>query len=614
MLSWFIDLKLVTKSIIAHGLILLTFSIIPILVFQLLEDQRIISSEQELDGVRINLAGRQRMLIQKMSKEFLLFTMDKINKKAVQKTMIVFEETLHALTNGGKAPTGLQLKNYRKLLPMEIIKTKKKLQKVTDLWHTFKSNNMKILENPEDENALNDLINNNTIVLSEMNQAVNMMQKSADDKNSALQSQISIFYRRVIWGLIISFLIIIISFFVINLIIIKPIKHSLAMLQNISEGKGDLTNKVTIHSKDEVGFLFVYINQFISFLNHVITQIKEVTGKTKGISQDLMGGSEEAAASLEEMKHNIEGIKAKSVYLDNEIHSTNQAANKVREFISDVTRLIASQSSGVSEASASIEEMSASIQNIVKVSVEKLKIVNELEKTASYGEKGMKENVEIIKKVASSAHVIMDMIGVINNIAEQTNLLAMNAAIEAAHAGDAGKGFAVVADEIRKLAEDTSKNSHDISNSLKEVIDYIHISEESTNKTGDSFVNIVGGIKEVAIGMVEIETAMQELEKGSSNVLLSLNSLVSIASDVKNSSDEMNQRVGVITESMNNLLGISTDAKNGMEEMAFGVNELYKIAEIVSKSGTMNNDSIIELEVLVSQFKVGGKDSLPQEV
>ncbi len=551
---------------------------------------------------------------EKISKELLLFTMNKIDKEAVQKTMTIFEQTLHALTNGGNAPTDLQLKNHRELPPMEVIKIKNQLEKVMGLWHTFKSNSMKILENPEDEKALNDLIHNNTIILSEMNQAVNIMQASAEEKNLVLQSQISAFYWRVVSGLIISFLITTVSFFVINLIIIKPVKHSLLMLKDISEGKGDLTNKVTIHSKDEVGLLFVYINQFISFLSHIIIQIKEVTGKTKGISQNLMAGSEEAAASLEEMKHNIEGIKAKSVHLDNEIHSTNQVANRVREFISDVTRLIASQSSGISDASASIEEMSASIQSIVKVSVEKLKIVNELERTASYGEKGMKENVEIIKKVASSAHVIMDMIGVINNIAEQTNLLAMNAAIEAAHAGDAGKGFAVVADEIRKLAEDTSKNSHDISNSLKEVINYIHVSEESTNKTGDSFVNIVGGIKEVAGGMVEIETAMQELEKGSSNVLLSLNSLVSIASDVKKSSDEMDQRVGTITESMNNLLDISADTKNGMEEVAYGVNELYKIAEVVSKSGTMNNDSITELEVLVSQFKVDDRDVLPQEV
>ncbi|MDH4129492.1 MAG: methyl-accepting chemotaxis protein, partial [Spirochaetota bacterium] len=417
--------------------------------------------------------------------------------------------------------------------------------------------------------------------------------------------------------IIITAIAIAVSLIMISLITVsisKPLGRLVKSFKSISHGEGDLTRKLNINSKDELGDLAKYFDDFLSFMNDMIANIKIVTNKTRDISSEITSASATSAISLSKILENIENMKNKSVFLGNEINLSTQSAIDVKEFISNTVKLISSQAAAINESSASIQEMSASVQSIAKSSEVKLDIVNELEKTAFSGESEMKESMSVIQTIASSANVIMEMIGVINNIAEQTNLLAMNAAIEAAHAGNAGKGFAVVADEIRKLAEGTAKNSKDISNSLKEVINYIHTSEDSIGKTGKSFTNIVSGIKEVVTGMLEMKTAMHELAIGNNQVIKALGSLVKITDDVNTSSNEMDKKVEEITKSMKKLTNISNETVSGMEEVTYSVKELTHVGEDVSNAGIKNNNSVSELENLISLFKVSNKGSSSKEI
>ncbi len=386
--------------------------------------------------------------------------------------------------------------------------------------------------------------------------------------------------------------------------VIKPVDQLAHYFEDMGSGHGDLTVKLDDSGKDEFGIMSRYFNGFLQFLNQMILQIIHTIDKTKEIGKDLSSIIDQAKSTISFTKTNVDMVNDKVTQLDQAIESATKSTNDINLFITNVIELIESQSSSINESSASIEEMTASIQNIAMVSEEKLQIANELEKTALGGEHEMNKTKQMINEVANSAHLIMEMINVINNIAEQTNLLAMNAAIEAAHAGSAGKGFAVVADEIRKLAENTSKNSSEISRSLKEVIEYIHSSEDSTNKTGEIFNNILTRTKDVAMSMVEMRESTRELADGSAQVIKALQFLINISTNVKESSSEMGSKIKTISQSMESVNSISKDSKKRIEKIMESIHQVSSIFDVVRTSSSKNENNISELNNIIVQFKV----------
>jgi methyl-accepting chemotaxis protein len=387
--------------------------------------------------------------------------------------------------------------------------------------------------------------------------------------------------------------------------VLRPLDGYVAAFK--AAATGDLTVRSQAKSGDEIGRLSGYFNEFIGDLEGMIASIVALAEKSQGVSDNLASTSEETLASLNEIAANTEGVKNKIVRLDEAVAHSTRSAKEVRTFISRVSELIQSQAAAINESSASIEEMSASIGNIAKATEEKLKIAESLESTASQGETEMEESVRMMKKVSESAGVIMEMIEIIQDIASRTNLLAMNAAIEAAHAGEFGKGFAVVADEIRKLAESSAESARQITQSLEEVSRYIQTAEEATDRTGEVFAAIVRSVKDVAQSMSEMKNATYELSIGSDQILEALTSLVETTEEVKTSSTEMTDRMAVIGDSMEELSKVSTDTKVGMEEITIGISEINQASAMISESGTLNRENVGEMERLAGRFIVSGR-------
>ena len=327
--------------------------------------------------------------------------------------------------------------------------------------------------------------------------------------------------------------------------LMKPLENYILAFQGAATG--DLTVRADARGNDEIGKVANFFNGFMDTLQALMTEVKQVASGAEEISSELAASSEETAASLHEIRANTEGMKDKIILLDSEVSKSAGSAADVDQFIERLAQLIADQASAINESSASIEEMSANIQNIAGAAEEKLKIASELEASALEGQTEMEETEQGIKKVADSAGVIMEMIQIIQDIASTTNLLAMNAAIEAAHAGEYGKGFAVVADEIRKLAESSAESANSVTAALAEVSANIKLSEQSTKRTGDLFSQIVERIKSVAFSMAEMKNATSELSIGAQQILEALASLVSTTEEVRSSSKVMSEKVGAIT-------------------------------------------------------------------
>lgn len=464
----------------------------------------------------------------------------------------------------------------------------------------------KYMQAIDDITALNEKINESNQSLGEgyngINYEMDQMREAIIDSTESLKDNIQ-FYGIIVLALI-SLIIIAFNIFM-RISILSPISKTSGMFKEISEGAGDLSKRVKFRNvSNEINQLSNYFNHFLDFLSGMILEIRYVMQKAQEVSSNLSKSSESSSNYLERMNKDVIETQSKISHLDQEVVQVNEATTQMKNSIHQVTELISEQFTSIHESSASVEEMSASIRNIARVTESRLQVVEKLEKTASRGEAEMKETAQMIQEVANSAHIIRDMIGVINDIAEQTNLLAMNAAIEAAHAGDAGRGFAVVSDEIRRLAENTSRNSVEISRSLKQVIEYIHLSAKNTQQTGELFQDIVMEIKQVASSMIEMKSATEEIASGSGQVMDALSSLIQVSEKVNVSSDDMTSNIDNISHSIRNLQMVSKDNLAKMQDFSSNIQELYNTIETVSINGNKNSEGIVQLENLVNQFKI----------
>jgi methyl-accepting chemotaxis protein len=262
------------------------------------------------------------------------------------------------------------------------------------------------------------------------------------------------------------------------------------------------------------------------------------------------------------------------------------------------------QSSSVSQSSSAIEEMLANIQSVTQTLIRNAENVQVLTTASESGRTGLQTVSKDIQEISKESEGLLEINSVMQNIASQTNLLSMNAAIEAAHAGEAGRGFAVVADEIRKLATSSGEQSKIISGVLKKIKEAIDKIKYSTDTVLEKFESIDSGVRTVADQEANIRNAMEEQGEGSKQILEAISKLNENTQLVKRGSEEMLEGSREVIAESRNLGNVTEEITRGVNEMASGADQINAAVNRVNEISVDNKEHIASLVTEVSKFKV----------
>jgi methyl-accepting chemotaxis protein len=277
---------------------------------------------------------------------------------------------------------------------------------------------------------------------------------------------------------------------------------------------------------------------------------------------------------------------------------------QVTENIDRLNGHIEKQSTAVSESSAAVEEMIASIRSVTDTVSKNSANVKTLERASDAGRTSLRGVVADIQEIARESESLLEINSVMENIAGKTNLLSMNAAIEAAKAGEVGKGFAVVAGEIRKLSISSEEQSKTVSTVLKKIKDSIDKITMSTEDVQGKFEAIDSGVKIVADQEEIILHTMEEQMRGSKQILQAIGQVNEITGHVKGGSARMLEGSREVIRESRNLETITREINGGMNEMSLGANQIDVAVSQVTGLGAENGKSIDTLLAEVSRFKV----------
>lgn len=367
---------------------------------------------------------------------------------------------------------------------------------------------------------------------------------------------------------------------------------------------GDLTSRIDIVMTDDFGGLTSSINTLISKLSSMINDLKTGTYDVNSSADVISMSAQSADQALSLMSNSLLKIDTNSKRQNELVYETGENIVMLADSINTVKLHVIQQTEAIQSISDEINKMTTNISGVADIAKMAQVVSSQLSERSVVGNDAVEHAVITMKEIQVVSEEVRKLLLVIQNISSQTNLLSMNAAIEAAHAGDFGAGFAVVADEVRALASSSSKSARDIQVKIKEMMEKTKAGVDAITSAGEAFSGIKENVAENANLVKQIYEQMSSQNTGAAETQLATEDLVQAIHAIRDLAEEETESADKLRDSMQSVIDASKSTMNAVQESIGATENMQNSIQQVQTSASGNRKTVDKIAEHVEKFTV----------